>query len=105
LSSTAAGLTLQCLPQASIQYKKSGNDFESSLIKAIHEGQDGKLNGDNLDIYVRTNDIRMTNQTIFCIRLDSLSNYREWLRNKYISEKRTSKKTSFWTGHQVVPTW
>jgi len=38
------------------------NDFESSLITAIHEGQDDKLNGDNLDIYVRTNDFRMTNQ-------------------------------------------
>jgi len=42
--------------------KNLENDFESSLIKAIHKGQDGKLNGDNLDIYVKTNDIRMTNQ-------------------------------------------
>jgi len=42
--------------------KNLENDFESSLRKAIHKGQDGKLNGDNLDIYVKTNDIRMTNQ-------------------------------------------
>ena len=34
---------------------------EESIIKEIASGKDGKINGDNLDIYVTTNDIRMKN--------------------------------------------
>lgn len=42
------------------------NDFgeysTSKIIQGIAEGKDGKLNGDNLDLYVTTNDIRMDNK-------------------------------------------
>ena len=33
-----------------------------NIIERIAEGKDGKLNGDNLDIYVTTNDVRMDNK-------------------------------------------
>ncbi|WAR08505.1 hypothetical protein MAR_018463, partial [Mya arenaria] len=36
-----------------------GDKSENSIISAIAEGHDGKLNGDNLDIRVNTNDMRM----------------------------------------------
>uniref|UniRef100_A0A8W8NTK5 DUF6589 domain-containing protein n=1 Tax=Magallana gigas TaxID=29159 RepID=A0A8W8NTK5_MAGGI len=36
------------------------SDFR--IIEKVSEGKDGKINGDNLDIYVTTNDIRMDNK-------------------------------------------
>lgn len=36
---------------------------ERRVVDAIRNGQDGKLNGDNVDIYVKTNDIRMKNKS------------------------------------------
>ncbi|XP_052244230.1 uncharacterized protein LOC127853601 [Dreissena polymorpha] len=36
---------------------------EQSVIKAIHDGKDGKFNGDNVDIFVQTNVIRMENKS------------------------------------------
>ncbi|XP_062576937.1 uncharacterized protein LOC134238840 [Saccostrea cucullata] len=42
------------------------NDFgeysTEKIIQGIAEGKDGKLNGDNLDLYVTTNDVRMDNR-------------------------------------------
>lgn len=38
---------------------------EDTLIKAVSTGVDGKINGDNLDLRVTTNDIRMTNRSFF----------------------------------------
>jgi hypothetical protein len=36
--------------------------LENKLIRDLSEGKNGKLNGDNLDIRVNTNDIRMNNK-------------------------------------------
>lgn len=41
---------------------KFGGQLEEKLIKDLSEGKNGKLNGDNLDIRVNTNDIRMKNK-------------------------------------------
>ncbi|KAH3889248.1 hypothetical protein DPMN_013300 [Dreissena polymorpha] len=35
---------------------------EKRIVSEVRTGVDGKLNGDNLDIYVKTNDIRMKNK-------------------------------------------
>ncbi|XP_061170356.1 uncharacterized protein LOC133179673 [Saccostrea echinata] len=42
--------------------KELGGALEENLIKDICSGKNGKFNGDNLDIRVNTNDIRMTNK-------------------------------------------
>lgn len=42
--------------------KEFGGDLEENLIKDLARGKTGKLNGDNLDIRVNTNDIRMSNR-------------------------------------------
>ncbi|XP_014667743.1 PREDICTED: LOW QUALITY PROTEIN: uncharacterized protein LOC106809250 [Priapulus caudatus] len=42
--------------------KEFGDHMEDKLIRDLSEGKTGKLNGDNLDIRVRTNDIRMNNR-------------------------------------------
>lgn len=43
------------------------NDFgeysTEKIIQGIAQGKDGKLNGDNLDLYVTTNDVRMDNKS------------------------------------------
>ena len=39
-----------------------GAVLENKLIRDLSEGKNGKLNGDNLDIRVNTNDIRMNNK-------------------------------------------
>jgi hypothetical protein len=39
-----------------------GAVLEHRLIRDLSEGKNGKLNGDNLDIQVNTNDIRMNNK-------------------------------------------
>lgn len=43
------------------------NDFgeysTEKKIQGIAQGKDGKLNGDNLDLYVTTNDVRMDNKS------------------------------------------
>lgn len=39
-----------------------GAVVENKLIRDLSEGKNGKLNGDNLDIRVNTNDIRMNNK-------------------------------------------
>ncbi|XP_053388342.1 uncharacterized protein LOC128551493 [Mercenaria mercenaria] len=36
-----------------------GDNYDNRLKKSIADGNDGKLNGDNVDIFVTTNDIRM----------------------------------------------
>lgn len=36
---------------------------EKHLKKSVADGQNGKLNGDNVDIFVTTNDIRMSNKS------------------------------------------
>jgi hypothetical protein len=41
--------------------KEYGKYNMDNICKDISSGKDGKLNGDNLDIYVHTNDIRMQN--------------------------------------------
>lgn len=41
--------------------KEFGKYNMDNICKDISSGKDGKLNGDNLDIYVHTNDIRMQN--------------------------------------------
>ncbi|XP_021372556.1 uncharacterized protein LOC110462743 [Mizuhopecten yessoensis] len=43
-----------------------GDFCEEKLIQHISDGKDGKINGDNLDLYVRANDIRLdhTNKDI-----------------------------------------
>ncbi|XP_045194194.2 uncharacterized protein LOC123549824 [Mercenaria mercenaria] len=40
-----------------------GDNYGKRLKKSIADGNDGKLNGDNVDIFVTTNDIRMTNRS------------------------------------------
>ncbi|XP_045169989.2 uncharacterized protein LOC123532592 [Mercenaria mercenaria] len=40
-----------------------GDNYDKRLKKSIADGNDGKLNGDNVDIFVTTNDIRMTNRS------------------------------------------
>lgn len=40
-----------------------GDKCEKGLKKLISDGNDGKLNGDNVDIFVTTNDIRMANKS------------------------------------------
>ncbi|XP_014673544.1 PREDICTED: uncharacterized protein LOC106813828 [Priapulus caudatus] len=42
--------------------KEFGDHMEDKLIRDLSEGKTGKLNGDNLDIRVRTSDIRMNNR-------------------------------------------
>lgn len=39
-----------------------GRHNETLIVKEIASGTNGKLNGDNVDIFVRTNDIRMSNK-------------------------------------------
>lgn len=39
-----------------------GGALEENLVKDICRGESGKFNGDNLDIRVNTNDIRMSNK-------------------------------------------
>ena len=39
--------------------KDLSNHSDEMIKEQIAKGNDGKLNGDNLDIYVTTNDIRM----------------------------------------------
>ncbi len=41
--------------------KELSEKCDQRIIKAVAAGKDGKLNGDNVDIYVKTNDIRMNN--------------------------------------------
>lgn len=42
--------------------KELGGALEENLVKDIFRGESGKFNGDNLDIRVNTNDIRMSNK-------------------------------------------
>lgn len=42
--------------------KEFGSGLEDKLIRDLSNGHYGKLNGDNLDIRVNTNDIRMANK-------------------------------------------
>lgn len=42
--------------------KEFGEQLEEKLIKDMSDGNTGKINGDNLDIRVHTNDIRMSNK-------------------------------------------
>lgn len=42
--------------------KELGGALEENLVKDICRGKSGKFNGDNLDIKVNTNDIRMSNK-------------------------------------------
>lgn len=42
--------------------REFGEQLEEKLIKDVSDGKNGKLNGDNLDIRVNTNDVRMTNK-------------------------------------------
>lgn len=42
--------------------KDLSNHSDDMIKEQIAKGNDGKLNGDNLDIYVTTNDIRMDNK-------------------------------------------
>ena len=39
-----------------------GAVLENKLIRDFSEGENGKLNGDNLDIRINTNDIRLNNK-------------------------------------------
>jgi len=42
--------------------KDFGEHVDTNLVAAIRDGQDGKINGDNLDLRVTTNDVRMKNR-------------------------------------------
>ncbi|CAC5402623.1 unnamed protein product [Mytilus coruscus] len=42
--------------------REFGEQLEEKLIRDVSDGKNGKLNGDNLDIRVNTNDVRMNNK-------------------------------------------
>lgn len=44
--------------------KEFGCESTTKVLKAIKEGKNGKINGDNLDLRVTTNDIRMHNNDL-----------------------------------------
>lgn len=88
--------------------KEYGNHTEEKVIRAIAKGHDGKINGDNVDIFVRTNDMRMDNKnkdyhffasnwTPFRITQD------DFVNNPVLIEKVSAPHNTFITSDRFTP--